>query len=215
MLLGLTIATTSVALGSALSLAPRDTSAAFGWGRRLIVLLAAAFALFDLLPSAFAQLGAWAALALLVPLVLGQLEHRAMGSSSDLGTTTGLTIGFAAILAHAWLDGVVIGIFSEPPIERAQQFGVLIAESVHSIAITAAVCLRWRERAGSQAARTRAIAIAIASTTGVLASSQIPGATHGIDHAATPWIEVIVAGILLHIAAHEFHRSGCEHEALS
>ena len=179
------------------------------------MLLAAAFALFDLLPSAFGQLGWWAALALLVPILLGQLEHRAMGSSSDLATNTGLTVGFAAILAHAWLDGMVIGVFSQPPLERAQQLGVLVAESVHSIAITAAVCLRWRERAGSQAALTRAIAIAIATIAGVLASSQLPGATSGIESAATPWIEVIVAGVLLHIAAHELHRSGCEHEALS
>lgn len=205
------IVTGSVALGGALSLAPRESSVAYHWGRRVVVLLAAGLALFDLLPEAFADVGWWCVLGLLIPLLLGQLEHRAMDNHSDRVAAAGFGLGFLAVLLHAVIDGAVIGLLSHPPIERTQQFGILIAESAHVIAITAAVCLRWRERAGVAAARARAVAIELAAIAGVAASQPLAGAADG---AFTPWIHVIVAGVLLHVAAHQLHRPGCEHKAV-
>ena len=213
MLLALAISVFSVALGAwlALSRVHRGWLSVMRW---LAVVAAGGVALFAMLPEAWSLIG-WtclpvAAVFAAFPLVLERLRHvhlkRKRGSEEHPGSAgVGLSLGYAGLLVHKVGDGMALAAFGgvlgvvDPP--------VLAILALHTIPVTALVVLAFARCSGPRAGLLHAIGLGAASVVGVLLTVAIdPALLRPIE----PWITSAVAGLLLHIVAHDMHPHGAE-----
>ncbi|NOY93503.1 MAG: hypothetical protein GXP55_20150 [Deltaproteobacteria bacterium] len=211
MILALAVSLLSVALGAWLALA----KASAGWlkGLRwLAVLAAGGVALFGMLPEAWSEIG-WrclpvAALAGAFPLLLERLRHarlrREHGSDAHPGSAgVGLALGYAGLLVHKLGDGMAMAAFGGVlgPVDPA----VLLALALHSIPITALVVLAFARCAGTRVGLLRAVGLGLVSVLGVLLTAAVDPSTLAPYE---PYITSAVAGLLLHIVAHDMRPHG-------
>lgn len=211
MLIALLVSLLSVALGAWLALAHATAKwvEALRW---LAILAAGGVALFEMLPEAWAEIGWPSALVALgagaVPLIFEQLRHahlrHARGSEAHPGSAgVGLSLGYAGLVVHKVGDGMAMAAFGG--VLGAVDPLVLGALALHSIPVTALIVLAFARCAGERAALLRALGLAVASLLGVgVAASIEPAALAPYE----PWITAAVAGLLLHIVAHDLHPHG-------
>jgi zinc transporter ZupT len=202
MLLPLSIAVGSVALGTLLGLLRREHGALVRAIQTLALAAAVWVALGDLLPQALDELGGWALVAFAIPVPLPALARRALGPGlrASAGGSAGLELGYAALVLHRVVDGMVLGMYGGAGV-GALRPPLLLAVGAHEVPISAAVALRFTQRDGIGPALVRAAGLALSSCAGVLLTGQAPAALlQRID----PWAQAVIAGLLVHIAWSEW-----------
>ena len=81
-------------------------------------------------------------------------------------------------------------------------FDILFAIAAHTVPVVAVVTMAFYRERGLTHAALRGLGLAIASVIGVLFPSLIPEAEF---HAIEPWLTAAVAGLLLHVVAHDWN----------
>ncbi|HJL19992.1 MAG TPA: permease [Sandaracinaceae bacterium LLY-WYZ-13_1] len=200
MLLPLTIAAGSVVAGALLGLGGQRRSisalATFALVSALVVVLA------QLLPDALAALGLIAlavfAAGAVVPTLLEKLAARRGAAHAD---RWGLELGYGALLVHKLADGVGLGTYGGEHHAGHGHFDVLFAIAAHTVPMVALVTIAFARAVGTRSAVRRAAGLAAATVLGVLVPNLVPTA---LFEAVEPWVTAAVAGLLLHVLAHDW-----------
>ncbi len=205
MLLAVSVAVVSVALGALLALAGRKRAHVVAPVRTFALVASVAVVIAHLLPDALTELGVVAllpfGLGLVVPPVLERL------AASGRGRHVGLELGFAGLLLHQIGDGLGLATFTGPHHEGHVHWEVLLAIGGHTVPVVALVVLVFAERRSVVAAGACAVALAAAAVAGALSTVAVPVATLA---AWEPWITATVAGLLLHVVFHDWRSSTTE-----
>jgi zinc transporter ZupT len=202
------VALASVALGTALGLLRRERGVLVRALQWAAIATAVLVALVDLLPEAIEAAGAWTLAAFALPLLLPMLSQRALGELLSREGAPVLELGYAALLVHRLVDGLVLGLYGgaagaiRPPI--------LLAIGAHEVPISAAVALRFAQRDGTRAALLRAVGLGASSLLGVFLTGQAPDL---LIAQVDPWAKAIISGLLVHIAQHEWRVRHLEPQA--
>lgn len=153
-----------------------------------------------LVPEALAATGLWALLAfaigLWLPNWLGHLGREMAESTRHRKMVSEL--GFAAVLLHQIGDGVALGTLGTSARAGHSNWDVLVGILAHTIPLAAVVTLPFVAR-GLRTVVYRATLLVLASAIGVLGARWL-GAVHAD---VVPWFSAAVAGMLLHILAHD------------
>lgn len=196
-----TIAVASCALGAALGLGGRRDHS-----RVLVtfaVVAALAIALGQLLPDALGGAGILALVvfagAAVVPSLLERGVARVMGQ--ERSGRLGLELGYWALFVHRVGDGIGLGIYGGHEHAGHNHVDVLLALAAHSVPLVAFMTLAFVRRSGAAAALWRVAGLALASLIGIGVPAVVPPA---IFDAAEPWVTAGVAGLLIHVVAHDW-----------
>lgn len=198
MLFPVLVAAGSVALGSALAAVP-GARRALGPARVIVLALALAVAAASLIPAAWRALGAVALIGILAGLVVPSIVERgASVAAKRLGPPGRLAaaVGFVGLLVHQLGDG--LGLYA---VQASAQ--VAFALAAHTVPITALVVLDALDAGAKRAAVVRAVLMAAATVLGVALGGAVPAT---LVARIEPWIGAVVAGLLIHIVAHEARR---------
>ncbi len=199
MLFPVLVAAGSVALGAALAAVP-GARRALGPVRLVVLALALGVAVVSLAPAAFRALGPVAVLGVLGGLLVPSLTERAAGRVLATRGAEGRlasAVSFAGLLAHQVGDGM--GLFA---VQASME--VAFALAAHTVPISAVVVLDALRAGSARTAAWRALALALATVFGVVVGGAVPGA---LVARVEPWIGAVVAGLLVHVVAHEARRA--------
>jgi hypothetical protein len=159
---------------------------------------AAAVVLFQLLPEAWGELRLRGLIAFLaavaVPAILDLGARRVFGQR---GHGLAFEIGYLGLLIHSAGDGLGLWVFVQP---EQRDLGVIAALVGHIVPLTAGVVLHVAGTRGPRPAALRALGLALATAMGVLSGELIP---EDLARAFEPWISAVVAGLLVHVVAHD------------
>jgi uncharacterized membrane protein YraQ (UPF0718 family) len=203
MLLPIAIALSSHVAGALLGL---------GGGRRSLAALrtfalvsALAVVLAQLLPDALgaAGLGALAvfAVAAASPALIGRIAAR-LGKNAGV---VGLELGYTGLLLHHVADGLAIGAYAGEHHHDHHHGDVLAALSAHTVPLVALVALAYQRHSGTRAAVLRVGGLLAATVAGSLATTLVSPEEFGRFE---PWVTAAVAGLLLHVLAHDWGADG-------
>ncbi len=198
MILPLLLALGAIALGTALGLLRPERSRSVRAAQVLALLAAAVVGLGHLLPEALHSLGAPALAAFALPLVL---SAGLAWASPDTGRDAiGVEIGYAALVVHRLIDGVLLGTYGGLVHPAGEHAGMLLALTLHAVPVSAAIALRFARSDGIGTALGRATGLAAGSVAGVALATQVPlDVAESID----PWATAVIAGLLVYLAWHE------------
>lgn len=197
----------SVALGALLALLPGVGARSLGPIQTFSVAAALTVVLVHLIPESADSLGMWAlvgfAAGLVAPLFIeGLLDRiarlRASSSPLDHDVITA-EVGFAGLLIHQVGDGVGLWVTSG---SGETSLNAAFALSAHTVPLATLFVLRFATLKGRRSALVHAAGLAAASAIGILIGSIVPGE---IISQFNPWIEAVVAGLLLHVITHDLH----------
>lgn len=203
MFLPIVIALGSVAVGVLLGLGGHRRwipgLATFALASAMVVVLA------QLLPDALAEIGL-AALALfaagaIAPTVIEKLAAKRGVARVD---RWGLELGYAALLVHKVGDGIGLGTYGGEHHAGHGHLDVLLAIGAHTVPMVALVTLAFHRARGRASAVVRASGLAAAALIGVFVPAWIPAEIFG---SVEPWVTAAVAGLLLHVVAHDWQPS--------
>ncbi|HZR82223.1 MAG TPA: permease [Candidatus Binatia bacterium] len=167
----------------------------------------------QLLPEALFDVGLPAllvfALALAVPATLERLahaRHRRHGAHHDHGQhaddhAAGLELGYAALVIHSFGDGLTVGALADPLHGGDAWLPVTLSIAAHTVPVTALFAVAFASQRGTRSAVLRAAWLGCAMAVGVLAAGAVPPAVAG---PIEPWLTAAVAGLLLHVIAHDW-----------
>ncbi|MCA9607882.1 MAG: permease [Myxococcales bacterium] len=200
MLLPLAIAIGSVVLGAALGLGGRRGSVSAISTFAMIAALAVVVT--HLLPDALADLGLWALLIFAVSLLIPSLlENAAAKLGAKHSNRWGLELGYAALLVHKLGDGLALGTYSTGAHAGHSHLDVFVAIAAHDVPVIALVAMAYHASGGVKAAILRTGGLASATIVGVF----LPGLIDPEIYADyEPWVAAAVAGLLLHVVAHDW-----------
>lgn len=197
----------SVALGALLALLPGVGARSLGPIQTFSVAAALTVVLVHLIPESADSLGMWAlvgfAAGLVAPLFIeGLLDRiarlRASSSPLDHDVITA-EVGFAGLLIHQVGDGVGLWVTSG---SGETSLNAAFALSAHTVPLATLFVLRFATLKGRRSALVHAAGLAAASAIGILIGSIVPGE---VISQFNPWIEAVVAGLLLHVITHDLH----------
>lgn len=198
MLFPVLVATGSVVLGAALAAVP-GARRALGPVRTLVLGLALAVAAASLIPAAWRALGPIALLGVAAGLGVPSLVERgARLAAKKVGRPGRLAaaVSFVGLLVHQLGDGM--GLYA---VQASVQ--VALALAAHTVPITALVVLDALDVGAKRVAALRAALMAAATVLGVVLGGAVPAAFVANTE---PWVAAIVAGVLIHVVAHESRR---------
>lgn len=174
---------------------------------RTFAFAAAALVVFaHLLPEAVAEVGFPALVvfgaSLALPALLERLAHARHGHGHLHGEhaddhAPGLEIGYLGLLLHNFGDGLGIGAL--PSAWARTEIALSVA--AHTIPVVAIFVVAFASQRSTRAALVRAAFLAVAIAAGMLAASLVPDWFTG---ALEPWITAAIAGVLLHVIAHDW-----------
>lgn len=202
MLLALFVAVASVFIGGVIGLAP-DGARAVKYVRFGALMLAIFVVFVELLPEAVEHLGwvsLWAAAAGFgVPQLVRWLGARA--GSLHQGETVELELEYWGLMLHRFGDGVALGAFGAMGHHHHgdSSVGVVGAIALHSVPVVSVMVMAFVQHGDRRGAIFRTVGLAVVSVVGVMAAGLIPA--REMMHAA-PWIDAVVAGLLLHVLTH-------------
>jgi uncharacterized protein len=174
---------------------------------------AAVVVFFQLLPEAFDEIGIAAlpvfAAALLLPATLERFAHAGherRGHTHHPGEhaddhAPGLELGYLALAVHNFGDGVGIGTFGGPLRASDLQHQIALSIAAHTIPVTALFVVAFASQRGVRSALLRAVGLGVAVVAGALFASIVPASAAAPFE---PWIAAGVAGLLLHVIAHDW-----------
>ncbi len=202
MLLPLTIAFVSVALGVALGLGRERARHALGPVRTFALVAAVATVALELVPGAGERGGA-PALAVFVAAAFGPWLLERLGGrwGAARSPAARLEVGYLALLVHHVGDGLGLGVYTGAGHEGHVHWDVVLSIGGHTVPVTAVVVLAFARRASRYAAALRGFGFAFAIALGIALS--------GVGSAAAfervePYLTAAVAGLLLHVATHDW-----------
>ncbi|MCZ7684621.1 MAG: permease [Sandaracinaceae bacterium] len=162
---------------------------------------ALAVVLAQLLPDALGGAGLWAlpvfALGAALPWAAGKLS----GGLRSVRGAVGLELGYLGLLVHKVADGIALGTYGGEQHAGHGHGDVLFALSAHTVPMVALVALAYQRRAGWRAAILRVLGLLAATIAGAVGANLAPAAALG---SVEPWITAAVAGLLLHVVAHDW-----------
>lgn len=200
MLVPLTIALCSVALGALLGLGGSQRSL-FALSTFAIV-SALAVVLAQLLPDALSEVGLWALLVCAGAALLPTALQRASSRLGTLGNgRLGLELGYLALLVHKVADGVGLGTYGGGRHADHGHFDVLFAIAAHTVPIVALVTIAFHRRGGLRSVALRVTGLAAATLAGVYLPALVSAETF---ETFEPWLTAAVGGLLLHVVAHDW-----------
>jgi len=200
-ILALVVAVASVFAGGLIGLAP-DGARAVRYVR-LSALVLALFVVFgELLPEAVEHLG-WTSLFATVagfgvPQLVRWLGARA--GSLHRGESVELELEYWGLMLHRFGDGVALGAFGAMGHHHeGSPAGVVLAIALHSVPVVSVMVMAFVQHGNRRGAIFRTVGLAAVSVVGVLTAGLFP--LEQVTHAA-PWIDAVVAGLLLHVLTH-------------
>ena len=206
MFLPISIAVGSVFLGWVLGIVGNRESASRATASALstfALVAALAVVLAQLLPDALGAVGLPAlfvfGVAAAFPSVLRQIALK-LGRSNQ-NRRVGLELGYAGLLIHKAADGVGLATYGAGEHAEHAHFDVLFAIAAHTVPLVAVLTISFYRARGLGSSVLRVGGLAVATVIGVFATALIPESAHD---AVEPWLTAAVAGLLLHIVAHDF-----------
>jgi hypothetical protein len=197
-MLPLLIVCVTVALGALLALLPRGRSEVLGPIRTFALTAACSVVAVHFLPHALQGLGPVALLLVALGVAAPHLAERLVTRVTSRGAArVGLEAGYAGLVAHKLGDGLALGAAAHDGI------GPLIAIGAHNVPMIAFVVLAFSDERGHRSGLLRALGLGLASAAGVLFHDAL---SETLLSAATPAFDAVVAGLLLHVVAHELGR---------
>jgi hypothetical protein len=198
----LAVAILSVAFGAAMVFVPRAAAKLLAVVRVAAVGAAVGVVVLKLVPDAYLGIGPVFLVplvaAFLLPLAIERIGKARVKSATLLADE----IAYGGLLAHSVMDGVALRAY-------ADDLFVLISLAAHTVPIAALIALRFEALRSRTAGLLRAAGLAAATIAGVLLTAVIhEEAIEPIE----PWIDAVVAGLLLHIALHSLSRHDHAHE---
>jgi zinc transporter ZupT len=207
MLFPLVVALVAVILGAWLALGPREGAASVRPIRVVAIVAAVVVIVTHLLPEAFHELGAKAVLGFAAGLGIptateriGALLSKQSGHGKDGGAIAGLEIAYAGLVVHRFGDGLSMGAYSRAEHGAWGQAGVVLAIAAHIVPVTTVMVLALDALRGRRAVLVRVALLAASTMAGVVVAGV---AVAGGPPDLSPWISAVVAGLLLHIVAHD------------
>ena len=200
MLLPLSIAFFSVLAGTLLWLGgSRHTKALATFA----LVSALAVALGQLLPDALAAVGMPALLVFVAGAVFPSLLEK-VGTLRGAESTGrwGLELGYAALLLHKVGDGIGLGTYGGGHHAEHAHLDVLFAIAAHTVPMVALVAVVFQRHFGRRSALLRVAGLGVAAMIGVGLPSLVPATAFD---SFEPWITAAVAGLLIHVVAHDWH----------
>ncbi len=197
----------SVAVGAVLALLPGVGARSLGPVQTFSVAAALTVVLVHLIPESADSIGMWAlvgfAVGLVAPLFIeGLLDRvarlRTSASPLDHDVITA-EVGFAGLLVHQVGDGIGLWVTSGG---GESSLNAAFALSAHTVPLATLFVLRFATLKGLRSALVHAAGLAAASAIGIILGSIVPGE---VISQFNPWIEAIVAGLLLHVITHDLH----------
>jgi hypothetical protein len=202
MLLALLVAVVSVAIGVGIGLARSSAHRTLGPVRTFALVASFATVVLELLPRAVAGGGLVAlavfASAAALPWVAERIGARA---ASDRSTALRLEVGYVGLLVHHVGDGLGLGTFTGGSHAGHEHWDVLLAIGGHTVPVTAVVVLAYGRRASRGVAALRGGLFAAAIGVGIALAHAVPAAAYG---RVEPFVTAAVAGLLLHVATHDW-----------
>jgi len=202
MLVALLVAIVAVAIGVGIGLARSSAHRTLGPIRTFALVAAFATVVIELLPRAVAGGGLLAlaifAAAAALPWVAERLGARA---GSDRSAAWRLEIGYVGLLVHHVGDGLGLGTFTGGAHSGHTHWDVLLAIGGHTVPVTAVVVLAYGRRASARVAALRGGLFAVAIAVGIALAESVPDAPFA---AVEPYLTAAVAGLLLHVATHDW-----------
>lgn len=210
MLLPLVVAFLAVSLGAWLALGPREGTASVRPIRLIAIVAAVIVILVHLLPEAFHELGFWSLLGfaagVAVPTVterVGTMLSRRPGAGTG-GALAALEIAYVGLVLHRFGDGLSMGAYSPVTHGAWAQAGVVFAIALHIVPVTTVMVLAIIALRGRRSAFFRSVILAVSTMAGVVVAGTLVAAGRtGGEADVSPWISAFVAGLLLHIVAHD------------
>jgi hypothetical protein len=209
MLLPLVVAFLAVSLGAWLALGPREGTASVRPIRVIAIVAAIVVILVHLLPEAFHELGLRALLGFGAGVAVPTVTERVGAAMSKRprasagGAIAGLEIAYAGLVVHRFGDGLSMGAYS-PAHGVWAQAGVVFAIALHIVPVTTVMVLAIIALRGRRAAFFRSVILALSTMAGVVvAGTLVATGRSGAEADVSPWISAFVAGLLLHIVAHD------------
>ncbi len=195
--LSLLYALVPVAIGGALAALSGRERGWMGPLRTLALAAALTLVLAELLPAAAVSLGVMALVAFAVGLLVPMLAERIGDQVVVAVRFPGLELAFLGLLGHQLIDGLQIGAATEL---TADGLPVALTIAAHSAPLVASAVFGYSARLGVRSAFLRVWLLAAATAAGVLL-----GHLSGTAWLApvAPWIQAVMAGLLLHILSHD------------
>lgn len=207
MLVPFLFAVGSVALGSLLALLPGVGARSLGPIQTFSVAAALTVVIVHLIPESADVLGLWAlvgfAAGLVAPLAIEALleriaRMRLTASPLDHDVITA-EVGFAGLLVHQVGDGIGLWVTSGT---GESSLNAAFALSAHTVPLATLFVLRFATLKGRRSALIHAGGLAAASAVGILVGTVVPAS---VISQFNPWVEAVVAGLLLHVITHDLH----------
>lgn len=207
MIVALSIALSSIALGALLGLLPGNVRRSGSPFHTFAMVMSVAVVLGQLLPEALGELGIAALAAFAVGFAAPRFAERLASYFSRpaclhddaMCTDLGLELGYLGLILHHIGDGIGLGLYTGPLHEGHGHYDVLAALAGHTVPLTALVVLAFRTHRGPIDAALRAVGIALSTMLGMALASLL---TAEQLESWSPWLTAIVGGLLLHVVAH-------------
>ena len=202
----------AIAMGAAIGLLSGRVEQALSPARTFAFVSAALVVVLHLLPEAVGREGV-AALAVFVagfamPVVCERALRRMRGGRlpgddrpDEAAADVGLEIGYFGLLLHNLGDGLAIAAYAGPLATGPVAADVALSIAAHSIPVTALLVVAFARHRGARAALRRAAGLALATVFGAQLGDLVPAA---LARAWEPWIGAGLAGLLLHVIAHDW-----------
>lgn len=197
----------SVALGALLALLPGVGARSLGPVQTFSVAAALTVVIVHLIPESADSLGMWALVGfsagLVAPLFIEALldriaRMRVTASPFDHDVITA-EVGFAGLLIHQVGDGIGLWVTSGT---AESSLNAAFALSAHTVPLATLFVLRFATLKGRRSALIHAGGLAAASAVGIIIGAIVPG---DVISQFNPWVEAVVAGLLLHVITHDLH----------
>lgn len=178
------------------------------WGRRrafsalstFALVAALAVVLAQLLPDALAGAGLWALLVFAIG-AIGPTMLERVGAKLGAKDGWGLELGYWALVAHKVADGIGLGTYGGGHHAEHDHVAILVAIAAHTVPVVALVTLVYHRRGGMRSVLWRIGLLALATIGGVFIPALVPATSF---EASEPWITAAVAGLLMHVVAHDW-----------
>ena len=113
----------------------------------------------------------------------------------------GLELGYWALVVHKVADGIALGTYGGGHHAGHDHVAILVAIAAHTVPVVALVTLVYHRRGGLRSVLWRISVLAVATIVGVFIPSMVPATSF---EASEPWITAAVAGLLMHVVAHDW-----------